>query len=159
MRKKQKFCPLLLQLALNIQPKHKDFPVIPYDFHCPSVQSQLYDRTCLECGLYHASIKSLTKHCKIIHKCQPKQIEEKKKASRKLVQAKKIISKRESNNEEELLCIIKYKNAATEDIEWVDIEYVDTAHLEESMNEDDAAMPIIDSVSDWITTPWTEELY
>lgn len=39
-----KFCPFLLQKALNLIPKTQEFGPIPYDFACPSIQKSLPER-------------------------------------------------------------------------------------------------------------------
>lgn len=53
------------------------FKEIPYDLYCPSVQSVLKDRMCLECNLHFASLVLLRSHSvqhKKVNPVPPKRI-------------------------------------------------------------------------------------
>lgn len=55
----------------NTLPKStRSFKVLPYDLYCPSVQSDLIDRTCKVCSIYFASKVMLKKHF-VVHKQNP----------------------------------------------------------------------------------------
>lgn len=61
-----KICPLLLRLNLD----DSEFRVgkvfeVPFDTCCPSISELLEDYRCRECGLHHATKKSLSSHVKI----------------------------------------------------------------------------------------------
>ena len=92
--------------------------------------------------MYHASIKSANNHNKEIHK---KEKENKRKAE-------KIIA----NRKRELLCVMKDSVSGAEYAEWLNDEDVlcDNPVINTS-NED--TMPVINSLSDWLTSPWTKE--
>ena len=55
-----------LALSKDILPRSADnYPKgLPYDFACPSVQDKISKRICKECGLYLATIKSVTSNAK-----------------------------------------------------------------------------------------------
>ena len=65
---KQQFASLFvtIQLGSNVLPARalRNYPKgIPYDYGCPSLQEELTKRIC-QCGLYTATVISLTKHKK-----------------------------------------------------------------------------------------------
>ena len=51
-------------IALKKLIPYNDFPLVPYDLYCPSLQGQIKQRVCKVCSLYHPSIASLKRHLK-----------------------------------------------------------------------------------------------
>ena len=49
-------------LALNLNIIAKGFLKMPYDYFYPSIKSQLFARTCGNCGQYHVSQESAKRH-------------------------------------------------------------------------------------------------
>lgn len=90
-----KFAPLLLRLSLNMRPEQKQFPIMPYDFYCPSVQSVLDSRVCPHCGFYTSSKNGSRKHRKAMHpKGEP--------LTTSRVRPRRVIARREK----EFLCLL-----------------------------------------------------
>lgn len=137
------FCPLFVQLSLNIEiPSRPDFIFTPYDFYCPTVQTQLIARTCPTCGLYFASNKNMKIHRQSAHKYQC--------ARTKNVQPIKLLRRRAGQS----LCLTSYNND-THDIELYDNEDIDIEKLEDSQEDQkESVIPVIKSISDWLVSPW-----
>lgn len=146
-----RFAPLLLRLAVDIQPTSEDFTVIPYDYFCPSVKSQLAVRCCKHCGLYHASIKLAKLHIKEMHA--------KNKAKTTVQQSLRIRPLRvAAKRATELMVITGDSMEGATDLEWLDESDVETEGLEiPSNNQTKTSMNIIPSISDWIASPWQNE--
>lgn len=152
---KAKFLPFFQRLSFKMPPKDKNqFPILPYDYHCPSVQSDLKERICPECNIYFASKKNLKDHRQNVH---PK--ERQSRASRKR-NLKKVVTKR--NNE--ALCIIFDDLTGAEDSERVDQDEIDTdvtdinENIPEPIDESSKPdIPIIPSIEDWLTNDLATE--
>lgn len=149
-----KFLPLFQNLSLNTieSTDHKIFEVVPYDFYCPTVQSELSNRICTTCHLYFASEKALG----ILHAKSLKHSVAKKKPS------KLKLSSIEVARKEEVLCIFKDEDTGIESAEWIDktdIESVcvDKRETEDQLEKDDSQWPIIESMEEWLQNPWTAE--
>lgn len=148
------FLPLFQRLSINLPIKEgKFFPIIPYDYHCPTVQENLPDRTCPFCNLYYATMKNLRKHRKAIHPGQ-----------RVTRVAKKIPAQIIKRRNEEVLCIINNEDDA-KDAEWcllADIITNDTQHenqREESNDSTDASeRPLINSIAEWLQCDWSDDV-
>jgi hypothetical protein len=122
----------------------KKFKLLPYDYACPSQQTILTRRCCSECGLYHASLKSLKQHNLGSHKrmtaverCRPVRI-----AARR---------------QRELMCVLK-RNLLDEDeeIEWLSEDEVDSSGVHWVPNNPNvySKMPVIDNLEGWVSSPW-----
>lgn len=113
-----RFAPLLIALSLKLDLILQNFNIRPYDFHCPSVQSQLNDRVCKKCGLYFASKKLANSHAKQLHatKNQP------------MIRVRPVrVAARRAN---EIMCIIQNDQfTEDEDVEWLDEGEVDCAAI------------------------------
>ncbi|XP_071575574.1 uncharacterized protein [Temnothorax nylanderi] len=138
------FCPLFVQLSLNIEiPSRPDFILTPYDFYCPTVQTQLNKRTCPTCGLYFASNKNVKSHCQLVHKYQCARTEK--------LQPIKLIRRRAGQS----LCLTPYTNNNVYDIEWYEDDEIDVERLEEPEEQNnEPVIPVINSISDWLVSPW-----
>lgn len=133
--------------------------------HCPSIESQIKDRTCEKCSLYFASKKAVATHLKKYHKKNDSMT-----CSR--IRPVNIIDRRNH----EALCIIR-TDENSEDAEWIDIDDIEPeiiSDLETSTSDHDEnesgsveelnkssnqhkPFPIIENLSDWITSPWEQE--
>ena len=92
----------------------KAFKVLPYDLYCPSVHSQLLDRSCNICFLYFASKVMLHKHM-VVHKKAP--VEATPKRDRPI----KVAARRQR----ELMAIIAYEENRLEQADWIDEDFLD----------------------------------
>lgn len=45
-----------------------DINNLPYDLFCPSVKSEVQDRTCKDCGIYFCSKRAVADHRRALHK-------------------------------------------------------------------------------------------
>ncbi|XP_015116810.1 uncharacterized protein LOC107040985 [Diachasma alloeum] len=142
-----RFLPLFQRLSITV-PRDK-WIKMPYDACCPTVQSQLESRMCSQCELYFASKKAANSNVKSIHKNS-------KSRSTPKCRPKRVVASRR----QELLYIIEDEDTKGEDIEWRDtddvdfsLEDVEIPHVAPENGE--AGLPIIDSVEEWITNPWT----
>ena len=135
-----KFLPLLTQLALRSlqQPAAcLSFVVMPYDFYCPSVQTDLKERCCEVCGLYHASKKAAGEHQKLL--------EHRPRFQSARVRPVRLVAKRRG----ELLC--EMDGPA---LDWVDEEDVDVDGLELADPDLNDQLPLAESLEEWLTSPW-----
>lgn len=145
-----KFAPLLLRTSLNLRPIQKQFPTLPHDFYCPSVQSELENRVCKYCGFYTSSKKGAMKHRKAMHpKGEPLQ------TSR--IQPRRVIARRQK----EVLCLLDAPFG--EEVEWVVVENLEDSFQNEENSDQitssqETQIPIISSIKDWLCTPWTEDI-
>lgn len=57
-----KFSPFLVRLSVDLSPPLGGFDQMPYDFFCPSVQSDLKKKVCPTCGIYFTSHKVVQMH-------------------------------------------------------------------------------------------------
>lgn len=147
--KKSKFAPLLLNLASKIKPKSDEFKIIPYDFHCPSIQEALNNRICKICGIYFASNKSMLNHKKSIH-INLKEDEHEKPVK---IRPERVAARRAK----ELLCIMSSEN---EEVDWLDEDDVILDKNNNFLNsEESSAIKIteIESIPTWLTSPWIED--
>lgn len=149
MNSKNKFAPILLRLSLPLKPCLDKFKEMPYDFFCPSVQTELADRTCKICSLYFATKKSAKYHKAQVHKKEMKVSK---------IRPLKLIARREN----EILCHVA-KTSDTEVVaEWLQEEFIDTTGLDvpKDLTEDDApSIPVIKDIKDWMANhnPFEEE--
>ncbi|KAJ8687960.1 hypothetical protein QAD02_024398 [Eretmocerus hayati] len=149
----KEFCPLLLRLALNIQPHDERFSEAPYDLYCPSVQSQLANRICETCGLYFASVKSVTSHRKIHRRSGVGE-----RAQEKIIPTR-ILSRRENFGENEVLCLHDNYGTGVDVVEWFAEEDVDTCSVTISPDLENPALPVIQNLVDWMRSPWSDEIF
>lgn len=114
-----KFLPLSQRLTLKtLEPiNHENFKEMPYDFHCPTVQSQLTGRVCATCGLYFASKKAMVSHVKALNYFTCK-------TSKKLK-----LTRIEAQRKEEVLCVLREKNTKCANEEWVAENEIDEEDL------------------------------
>lgn len=147
--KNAKFLPLFTQLSVDIQHMGAGFRQTPYDFYCPSVNHQLYDRTCPVCGLYFSSKIAVTDHVKGCHNRAEKQLT----CSR--IRPLRVAKYRE----EEALCVVQ-DDLGNEDLEWIDIENLDLEGVSDvrmTDGDDDSRIPIVSDFTGWIGSPWEDE--
>ena len=118
---------------------------LPYDFACPSLQDKLPSRTCKNCGLYFASIKSLKSHNRT---CTDRG--EKGKSERSVSQYIRPV-RVAARRQRELMCIVSYLES--EDIEWHDEDDVqfDGNIPERDVISGTPMMPI-----DGLEAPWAD---
>ena len=120
---------------------------LPYDFACPSLQDTLPSRTCKNCGLYFASMKSLKGHN---NSCIAKERKGKGKGEVSVsnyVRPVRVAARRQR----ELMCVVRYME--TEDIEWHDEEDVQfSGNIPQKSVE--SGTPVI--LMDGIQAPWTD---
>lgn len=143
---KNKFSSLLLRLSLKTKPACKNFKQIPYDYFCPSIKSNLSQRICNICGLYHASCKSKDLHIKETHKKSSVPVPK--------LRPVRVAAKRAR----ELMIILKDKETGAEDSEWVDESEVDcdfSSTIQE--NDQSNSFPVIESIQNFMKNPWQEE--
>lgn len=62
-----KFSPFLVRLSVDLSPPLEGFDQMPYDFFCPSVQSDLKKKVCPTCGIYFTSHKIVQMHFCYLH--------------------------------------------------------------------------------------------
>lgn len=148
MNGKNKFAPILLRLSLPLKPCLDKFKEMPYDFFCPSVQTELADRTCKVCSLYFATKKSAKYHKAQVHK---------RESNVSKTRPLKLIARREN----EILCHVAKTSDTDVVAEWLQEEFLDTTGLDvpEESTEDDAPIPIIKDIKDWMANhnPFEEE--
>lgn len=146
------FLGLLARRALTLEIEDTKFKQPPYDYFCPSVQSQLAERICKSCDLYFASKKSLAKHIKDLHKNQERAISTRVRVKKRLA-AKRC---------EERLCIIgNYEDSENDDAEWLDEEDIlldSNADSEQILGGDSVVGTLeVGNLKEWLINPWTED--
>lgn len=150
-KKKISFIPFFQRLSFDLSKKNSGFGTessIPYDFFCPTVQSQLEGRSCGVCQHYFATKKSATTHMKLLSH----------KMSKKSKQSKRIKSI-EAERDLEVLCIVHDDKYDTENLEWIEKkEFEEHSHYEIPKKIDDDHMPKIQaSLEDWLQNPWIKD--
>ncbi|KAL4719432.1 hypothetical protein ACJJTC_009058 [Scirpophaga incertulas] len=131
------FASLFVRQSLNMEVE-APFKIVPYDFYCPSIQDALIERICSVCSKYFASKKAAQLHKKLHGLI----------SNIKKEKALAIYSRRGK----EVLCRIGA------DVEWMDVDDVDDVY-----NQLEAApiirdVPVADPLSEWVLSPWTENL-
>jgi len=96
------------------------YPILPYDFACPTIHALLNRRTCGKCKKYFATIKSMKAHTVSRHSNEPVE------PTRRLA-VKRIAARRQR----ELMCVIT--SGEMEELEWHDQDDVD--------HKDEGAIP------------------
>ena len=147
---KAKFLPLFQRLSMNINSvEMSKYSVLPYDFHCPTIQKDLIVRLCLECNLYFASKKNVMMHRKNIH---PKV----KRSELPKRRVKRIITKRE----DEAMSVISDSCTGEEDVEWlpineIEVEENENIKIDFNVQKSDTSVTIIKSLDEWLRNEWT----
>lgn len=145
-----KFLPLFQRLSIKLSISYEPFTEMPYDYYCPTVHEQLSDRVCKTCGLYFASKKGAISHMKLVgHSI-------KKARQKRIIKSKSIIKTRGT----EKLCILHDKNGEKNDSEWIeseDLEVDITASGDVSTESDEPCIPIISSLNEWLTNPFSTD--
>ncbi|KAL4721291.1 hypothetical protein ACJJTC_015437 [Scirpophaga incertulas] len=131
------FASLFVRQSLNMEVE-APFKIVPYDFYCPSIQDALIERICSVCSKYFASKKAAQLHKKLHGRI----------SNIKKEKTLAIYSRRGK----EVLCRIGA------DVEWMDVDDVDDVY-----NQLEAApiirdVPVADPLSEWVLSPWTENL-
>lgn len=117
---------------------------MPYDYYAPTVNSKLFDRTCIVCGLYFCSQTLLKDHTSAMH---PKS--ELTMMCRR-IKPYEILQYREK----QALCLLH----EDEDIEWIDVENLETdEHSRDDDDDEDQGFLQIENISEWVASPWEEE--
>lgn len=140
------FASLLQRQTLDLKPSHDGYVIMPYDFYCPSVQTDLLSRTCKFCGYYCASKKSAEWHRKALH---PYGVTE---TSR--IRPVCMVAQRKR----EMLCYLK--TSSGEEAEWIDVESIDEPLIKDlkiSHSSDDILIPVISSYENWLQNPWIQD--
>ena len=121
------------------------YAVLPYDYHCPTVQKDLIDRICPLCDLYFASKKNVEIHKKAVHP-SVKTTEIKRKTKRVIKKSKN-----------EAMCIIADDLTREEDMEWIPLDEIEIENVTESheTGSDENCIPVITWMDDWLTPEWT----
>lgn len=144
---KSKFSPLLVRLSVNLSPPLEGFKQMPYDFFCPSVQSDLKKKVCPTCGIYFTSHRSVQMHCRYVHgKTVQDHCETRVRPQR--------LAARRAN---ELLCIVRRYETSSEDADWLDEDEVDASGLTIPEPSSSALQVPVMKESEWLANPWTEE--
>ncbi|GBP30809.1 hypothetical protein EVAR_82551_1 [Eumeta japonica] len=142
-----KFSPLLVRLSVALSPPLEGFKQMPYDFFCPSVQSDLKKKVCPTCGIYFTSHKGVQMHCRYVHgkpvqdRCETR------------VRPQRLAAKRAN----EFLCIVHRYETSSEDADWLDEDEVDTSGLTIPEPSSSALQMPVMRESEWLANPWTEE--
>ncbi|KAK3919961.1 Enzymatic polyprotein [Frankliniella fusca] len=129
------FPPFLLRQALSLRPEYPQCKEVPYDFYCPSVQSEVKGRTCEDYGIYFCSKTSLQLHRREMHP--------RAQVSAARVTPLRVLSRRPG----ELLCTVQGMDCS----EWIDVENVDCPELE-SLDDISPVAPIITDRRTWMET-------
>ncbi|XP_043469775.1 uncharacterized protein LOC122503338 [Leptopilina heterotoma] len=141
------FASLLQRHSLDLKPNHDGFLIMPYDMYCPSVQSDLLNRTCKYCGFYTATKKSAQKHKKSLH---PYGVLE---TSR--IRPLRVVARRAR----EALCYVTHISG--EEAEWIDIEDIDEQFInnetESSQTNKELLIPVVTSFENWLQNPFIED--
>ena len=144
----EEFIDIFIRRAININIVDKNFVKIPYDYFCPSVISQLKDRTCKKCGLYHSSKKSLVKHLKNVHVIPKVKVQS--------IRPVRIAAVRAN----EKLCILQDEETGATDAEWVDDDDLDSSFnkdIDVNKKDEESSLPVINNINDWLISPWSNE--
>ncbi|GBP08420.1 hypothetical protein EVAR_77123_1 [Eumeta japonica] len=142
-----KFSPLLVRLSVALSPPLEGFKQMPYNFFCPSVQSDLKKKVCPTCGIYFTSHKGVQMHCRYVHgkpvqdRCETR------------VRPQRLAAKRAN----EFLCIVHRYETSSEDADWLDEDEVDTSGLTIPEPSSSALQMPVMRESEWLANPWTEE--
>lgn len=128
-----------------------EFKEMPYDFYCPTVQTQLQGRVCSICGLYFATKKAVKSHVKNL-----------KHTMRAQFKRKNLISI-EAERDAEFLCVVKDDRTGEKDAEWIEKDDMAEELIGNEVNVNyetngvqEISMPIIQSLSEWVENPWTD---
>lgn len=125
---------------------------MPYDYYCPTVGEQLSGPVCKTCGLYFASKKGAISHMKLLGHS----INKAKAKSR--INSKLILKTRGS----EKLCILLDENGEENDSEWIESEHLEIENESDDCSiqnviSDQPSIPVINSIDDWLTNPFSAE--
>lgn len=143
------YCPLFIQLATKIDFPDHTYEEIPYDFYCPSVQSQLKTRCCTICGLYFASQTAMKEHKRIAHSLAT--LVDIQDANNPARPARRSV--RLATRNREVLIQLQDEMGTPLDVEWVT---ADPQEDPDSDPEDDIPLiQLIGNVNDWAESPWT----
>lgn len=109
-------------LDLSIFPQSaRSYPILPYDYACPTIHPLLAKRVCTHCRIYHASVKSLINHKKVctgsMNAAPP--------TSTNRIRPLRLAAKRQR----ELMCV--FMSEGEEVFEWHDDDEVDSEGLTE----------------------------
>lgn len=120
---------------------------MPYDFVCPSVQSDLKKKVCPTCGIYFTSQKSVQMHSRYVHgktgqdHCDTR------------VRPQRLAARRAN----EVLCIMRRYETSYEDADWLDEDEIDASGLTVPEPSSSALQMAVMNESEWLANPWTEE--
>lgn len=142
-----KFSPLLVRLSVDVSPSIEGFKQMPYDFFCPSVQSDLKKKVCPTCGIYFTSHKSVQMHCRFVH---GKTVQD---HCVTRVRPQRLAARRAN----ELLCIVRCYETSSEDADWLDEDEVDASGLTIPEPSSSALQVPVMKETEWLANPWTEE--
>lgn len=142
---KTKFLPFFQRLSLKIvSAEMLRYPILPYDFHCPTVQRSLLLRICSDCGLYFGAQVHLTEHKKKIHQ---------KQVTTAPRRSKRLIAKRRG----EVMCLLEDDLTGSQDVEWLPEGDVIVEEEERTFdNQPEADVMVIDSLDEWMQNEWTQ---
>ncbi|XP_023240195.1 uncharacterized protein LOC111638679 [Centruroides sculpturatus] len=119
---------------------------LPYDYFCPTIQSQIKERTCFTCHMYFASKKKISEHKKL--------------TNHKVCFSKMKPVRIEARRKKELLCVITDDCTLAEDAEWMcedDVERTEFLELKNDEVSESDSLPVIESLENWLKNPWTSE--
>ncbi|EFX78649.1 hypothetical protein DAPPUDRAFT_105121 [Daphnia pulex] len=122
--------------------------VLPYDFYCSSVQSQLLERMCKVCSLYFASKVMLKSHL-VIHKADPPV-----NVSTRITPIR-VATRRQR----EMMAIIALNENGPEQADWIDVDDLDLQGIPvllEISDEEPSILPFC-SIEEHLSLPWEEE--
>lgn len=142
-----KFSPLLVRLSVDLSPPLEGFKQMPYDFFCPSVQSDLKNRICATCGIYFTSHNSVQMHSRYVH---GKTAQDRRESR---VRPQRLAARRAN----ELLCIVRRCETSSEDADWLDEDEVDASGLTIPEPSSSALRMPVMKESEWLANSWTEE--
>ncbi len=122
---------------------------MPYDQYCPSVQKDLHERCCNECGVYHASKVAARKYKQNVHR-----------QDLNLPIPKRRPVRIAARRQRELMCLLKDSLLEnSEDVEWLNVDEIQLpdSYIPNDMNEkcDVDEATVISNVQEWISNPWT----
>ena len=142
------FIPLFVQLAMKIDFPTERLTSVPYDFYCPSIQDQLLKRICKKCGHYFGSQQRMKDQYSNLH-LHADRIKEETEPTPPLRRSARILKRREG----ELLVEVRDQETG----EAIEVEWMQDEEAPGDSGEENEELPSIESLSEWLSSPWTEE--
>lgn len=148
------FSSLLLRLRINDGKfKNASSGEVPYDLCCPSVKELLSSRTCQNCGLYFASVKSVKSHKKSCQRAHSALNEE--------VFGQPLLTQRRNNRPVRIAArrqqermVIWTSRLNDRHADWFDVEELANVDFEDASLEAEAENPSVIDMDTHFNVPW-----